>query len=88
MTQAKRFYHEILGFDITEDMSARGALFVSVGGYHHHFGLNVWNSNGAGKRPTPQLGLGKMSLQLASSDDLKRLAERLQANAVVFEQQA
>src|SRR6266571_5018376 len=38
--QAERFYHTILGFDITARMPS--ALFLSAGGYHHHIGMNTW----------------------------------------------
>lgn len=86
ITKAKRFYHEVLWFDVTSDMSGQGALFVSVGWYHHHFGLNVWNSNGAGIRPWSQQWLGTMTLQLAHSDDIIRLAQRLAQAWISFEQ--
>jgi catechol 2,3-dioxygenase len=39
-----RFYHEKLGLDITLDWSTMGAAFLSAGGYHHHVGINTWNS--------------------------------------------
>src|SRR6476661_3428513 len=46
LDRAVRFYHELLGFDI---ISRHGqAAFLSAGGYHHHLGLNTWESlNGA-----------------------------------------
>ncbi len=39
---AQNFYHGVLGFDVTARMS--GALFLSAGGYHHHLGMNIWQS--------------------------------------------
>lgn len=42
LEEAKRFYVDGLGFDVTIPMR-HGALFVSTGGYHHHIGLNTWN---------------------------------------------
>src|SRR5690606_30191878 len=45
---ARTFYAGVLGFDVIFDMGS--ALFVSAGGYHHHVGLNTWNSRGAGPR--------------------------------------
>ncbi|MGB8034797.1 MAG: VOC family protein [Nitrososphaeraceae archaeon] len=39
-----KFYHEKLGLDITVNWSSMGAAFLSAGGYHHHIGLNTWNS--------------------------------------------
>jgi catechol 2,3-dioxygenase len=41
LAQARRFYHEEIGFDITVERF-RGALFMSAGGYHHHLGVNTW----------------------------------------------
>jgi len=43
------FYHGVLGFGITQRMG-RSAAFLSAGGYHHHIGLNTWESRG-GKPP-------------------------------------
>lgn len=45
------FYHGVLGFEITQRMG-RQAAFLSAGGYHHHIGLNTWESAG-GTPPTP-----------------------------------
>lgn len=39
-----KFYHEKLGLDITVNWSSMGAAFLSAGGYHHHIGINTWNS--------------------------------------------
>ncbi len=85
LEKARWFYHEVLGFDITADETGRGALFVSAAGYHHHFGLNVWNSNGAGMRPEKELGLGTITMELAQDDDLVRLAARLDTNSWKYE---
>src|SRR6266568_1691216 len=52
---AEHFYHTILGFDITSHYP--GALFVSAGGYHHHIGLNTWQSLGAQPTPVSSVGL-------------------------------
>jgi len=39
------FYHGVLGFQITQRMGS-AAAFLSAGGYHHHIGLNTWESKG------------------------------------------
>ncbi|WP_407539238.1 VOC family protein [Deinococcus radiomollis] len=44
LSRARAFYEGLLGLDVVVDFSRQGALFVSQGGYHHHFGLNVWHS--------------------------------------------
>jgi catechol 2,3-dioxygenase len=44
------FYTEVLGFDLMQEWN--GAAFLSAGGYHHHLGLNTWQSAG-GPPPAP-----------------------------------
>jgi catechol 2,3-dioxygenase len=45
------FYRDVLGFEVTQRMG-RQAAFLSAGGYHHHIGLNTWESTG-GQPPAP-----------------------------------
>lgn len=71
---AKEFYVGTLGFEEVFDMGT--ALFVAAGGYHHHVGLNMWNSRGAGPRAA-SLGLGMMDIVLPDADGLGALRERL-----------
>ncbi|CAN5115602.1 VOC family protein [soil metagenome] len=82
--KAKQFYVSILGFDMTAEMPS--ALFVSVGGYHHHLGMNTWESYGASKRAVT-LGLKEFELQLANQRDIQKLKERLTTNKIVFHEQ-
>lgn len=77
---AKRFYVDTLGFETTFEYGSQ-ALFVSAGGYHHHVGMNTWHSSGAGTR-TPALGLGQVSIEVPSKDDLGGLRERLAAASI------
>lgn len=72
---AREFYVSTLGFSVTATYGNQ-ALFVSAGGYHHHVGMNTWESNGAGER-TPALGLGEVTIDLPNTDDVGALAERL-----------
>ncbi len=72
---AHEFYVDHIGFDQTFDWN-RQALFVSVGGYHHHMAMNIWRSRGAGVRQ-PTLGLGLVEITLPTSDDVGALSERL-----------
>ena len=46
--RALGFYRDVLGFEVTQRLGA-SAAFLSAGGYHHHIGLNTWES--AGGRP-------------------------------------
>src|ERR1700719_450168 len=49
--RALAFYRDILGFEVTQRMGSQAA-FLSAGGYHHHIGLNTWESAG-GSPPPP-----------------------------------
>ncbi|MBB6099187.1 catechol 2,3-dioxygenase [Deinobacterium chartae] len=61
------FYHGVLGLDIvTEAMP--GALFVATGGYHHHFGLNVWHSQGGRPAPQGSARLERVWVNLSAAD--------------------
>jgi catechol 2,3-dioxygenase len=79
---AKQFYVDTVGFETTIEYGTQ-ALFVSAGGYHHHLGMNTWQSSGAGTR-TPALGLGEVSIRVPGADDLGSLAERLTSRGVAF----
>ena len=50
------FYQGILGFDVQQRMGNRAA-FLGAGGYHHHIGLNTWESLGAPPPPAGHTGL-------------------------------
>lgn len=51
LDRALAFYVGVLGFSVTQRYGAQ-AVFVSAGGYHHHIGLNTWESRG-GTSPAP-----------------------------------
>ena len=72
---AREFYVNRLGFAETLDYGKQ-ALFVSAGGYHHHMAMNIWRSNGAGRRQRT-LGLGRVDIQVPGADDLGELKERM-----------
>jgi catechol 2,3-dioxygenase len=78
--QAEHFYHTILGFDITAQMPS--ALFVGAGGYHHHIGMNTWESKGAGPAPQDTAGLQSFVIALPSREALGEVRTRLAANNV------
>lgn len=73
---AERFYVDALGFEITARYP--GALFVSAGGYHHHMGMNVWNSAGAPARAAT-LGLGEVAITVPTRSEVEAAGERLAA---------
>src|SRR4051812_24116308 len=45
LERAVAFYHDVLGFEVMQRWG-RSAAFLSAGGYHHHIGLNTWESQG------------------------------------------
>jgi catechol 2,3-dioxygenase len=73
---AEGFYHGALGLDVTV-RSYPGALFLAAGGYHHHLGVNTWQSQGAPPPPEGALGLDRYELVLPSPDERDAAAERL-----------
>jgi catechol 2,3-dioxygenase len=83
--QAEHFYHTILGFDITASMPS--ALFVSAGGYHHHIGMNIWLSRGAGPAPQNTVGLQTFVIALPNADALMEVRGRLAAHGIAFTEQ-
>lgn len=76
LARALAFYRDVLGFELTQRFGP-GAAFLSAGGYHHHLGLNVWESRG-GAPPAPgTTGLYHLAIlyptRAALGDALRRL---------------
>ena len=82
LAAARAFYVDLLGFDVTMDLSRMGALFVSAGGYHHHIGLNTWHSRGGSPRPEGTAGLVSFEVDLGDRDALAAVEARLEAAGV------
>ncbi len=80
--RAVRFYRDALGFDLQAHLPS--AAFVAAGGYHHHFGLNTWQSLGAPPAPLTAPGLRLVELQVSDGAQLDALQRRL-ADAGVAE---
>lgn len=55
--RAIAFYSGVLGFEVQQYYSGGRAAFLSAGGYHHHIGLNTWDSLGATPPPPGHTGL-------------------------------
>jgi len=80
LDRALRFYHDVLGFDVTQFYP--GAAFLSAGGYHHHIGLNTWESAG-GQAPAPgTTGLYHVAIRYPTRAALAGALRRLQAAGV------
>jgi catechol 2,3-dioxygenase len=73
--RALGFYRDVLGF---EEMARYGdqAVFISAGGYHHHIGLNTWESKGASPPPRGTTGLYHVAIRYP---DRRTLAEAVKA---------
>jgi catechol 2,3-dioxygenase len=56
LERSLNFYRDVLGFELTQRFG-RQAAFVSAGGYHHHIGLNTWESAGGSAPPPGTTGL-------------------------------
>lgn len=76
IAQAKGFYVNGLGFGLKTELPD-SALFVAAGDYHHHIGLNVWQSQGALPAPWDSLGLASFDIHFGDPTILAQTAERL-----------
>ncbi len=56
LDRAIAFYRDVLGFDLQQQLGSEAA-FLSAGGYHHHVGLNTWQSRGGSPPPPGATGL-------------------------------
>lgn len=79
LAAGRRFYAGVLGFDVTTE-NYPGALFVSAGGYHHHIGMNTWQSN----RPAQPGALGLRHFEVVVPDgaELARVVARAEGAGV------
>nr|CAA9247705.1 Glyoxalase family protein [uncultured Armatimonadetes bacterium] len=72
------FYCGVLGFALTQRYGTEAA-FISAGGYHHHIGLNTWESRGGSPPPPGTTGLYHAAIlyptRAALADALRRLVE-------------
>jgi len=76
LEKALSFYHDLLGFEITQRYG-NSAVFVSAGGYHHHIGLNTWHSKNAGPAPANSCGLYHTAILYPARKDLAAILQRL-----------
>jgi len=78
LERALAFYCGVLGFELTQRYGSQAA-FVSSGGYHHHIGLNTWESVGGKPPPPGATGLYHLAIlyptRAALADALRRLQQ-------------
>lgn len=78
LDRAVAFYSGILGFDVTQRYGSQAA-FLSAGGYHHHIGLNTWESRGATPPPPGHTGLYHSAFLFPDRKALANVLKRLVA---------
>lgn len=75
------FWHGVLGFDITQRMG-NSAAFISAGGYHHHLGLNTWESRGGSAPPRGSTGLYHVAIRYPDRTSLADALRRIGAAGI------
>jgi len=84
LDRAVAFYRDLLGFDLTQRYGTRAA-FLSAGGYHHHIGLNTWDSAG-GSPPAPgSTGLYHLAILYPTRAELADALRRLIAHGIALD---
>lgn len=75
LDRAIAFYRDVLGFELMQRMGDEAA-FLSAGGYHHHIGLNTWESSGGAAPPPGTTGLYHVAIRYP---DRQTLAQAVRA---------
>jgi catechol 2,3-dioxygenase len=75
LDRAVAFYRDVLGFEVQHRYGDQAA-FLSAGGYHHHIGLNTWESKGGSPPPRGTTGLFHVAIRYP---DRKTLAQAVKA---------
>ena len=84
LDRAIAFYHGVLGFEVTQRLGD-SAAFLSAGGYHHHIGLNTWESFG-GRPPEPgTTGLYHLAILYPTRAELGDALRRLMAAGITLD---
>jgi catechol 2,3-dioxygenase len=76
LDRALAFYRGVLGFQLTQRMG-NSAAFISAGGYHHHIGLNTWESEGGSPPPPGSTGLYHLAILYPTRAELADALRRL-----------
>ncbi len=84
LERAIAFYSGVLGFEVTVRMEP-GAAFLSAGGYHHHIGLNTWESHDGEPPPAGSTGLYHLAIRYPTREALADALRRLEAAGVRLE---
>ena len=76
LDRAVKFYRDALGFEVQQHFG-RSAAFLSAGGYHHHLGLNTWESRNGSPPPRGTTGLYHFAILYPNRRELARALKRL-----------
>jgi catechol 2,3-dioxygenase len=76
LERAIQFYRDVLGFELTQRYGNQAA-FLSAGGYHHHIGLNTWESQGGSPPPQGSTGLYHVAIVYPTRAELADALRRL-----------
>ena len=79
--RALNFYSGVLGFEL-QQMYGDDAAFISAGGYHHHIGLNTWESKGGSPPPPGTTGLFHTAILYPTRIDLANVLKRVIASGL------
>src|SRR5919109_537432 len=79
--RALGFWSGVLGFELQQRFGDQAA-FVSAGGYHHHIGLNTWESRGAAPPPRPSTGLYHVAVRYPDRATLADAVRRVVAAGI------
>jgi catechol 2,3-dioxygenase len=82
--RALAFYNGVLGFEVTQRIGSEAA-FLSAGGYHHHIGLNTWESRGGTSPPRGTTGLYHFAIRYPDRAALGIALRRLESARVPLE---
>ena len=81
LERAIGFYRDVLGFEVTQRYGQQAA-FLSAGGYHHHIGLNTWESLGGSPPPRSATGLYHLAILYPTRAELADALRRLMAAGI------
>src|SRR5258705_13807376 len=84
LDRALAFYCGVLGFELTQRMGSQAA-FVSAGGYHHHIGLNTWESEGGAAPPPGTSGMYHVAFLYPTREQLADALNRLMKAKIEFD---
>lgn len=84
LERALGFYRDVLGFELTQ-RSGSSAAFLSAGGYHHHIGLNTWESSGGRPPASGTTGLYHLAILYPTRAELGDALRRLEKAGIPLE---